>query len=131
MPRTKSSKKTVKNEVKKQPQPDGEEPAPVVLSPDPAAPAAPAAAPEPAAAVEAAESIGDITETTANIQDTVKRGRGNNREKIADGDIRLQIRVSPKVGQILMAAAEMRRCPVGNYAAALLTEWTFSHPDGK
>ena len=129
MPRPKSTKKPAKNEVKKQPQPDEDEPAPVVLSPDLAAPAASAA--PAAAAVEAAESIVNITDTTANIQDTAKRGRGNNREKIADGDIRLQIRVSPKVGQILMAAAEMRRCPVGNYAAALLTEWTFSHPDGK
>ena len=129
MPRPKSTKKPAKNEVKKQPQPDEDEPAPVVLSPDLAAPAASAA--PAAAAVEAAESIVNITDTTANIQDTAKRGRGNNREKIADGDIRLQIRVSPKVGQILIAAAEMRRCPVGNYAAALLTEWTFSHPDGK
>lgn len=52
-----------------------------------------------------------------------KKQRGNNRPKVADNDVKLQIRVSPEVAEILGKAAAARRCPLSNYCAILLTDW--------
>lgn len=59
---------------------------------------------------------GDSAETSG-------KRRGNNRERTADNDIKLQIRVSPEVAEILGKAAAARRCPLSNYCAILLTDW--------
>jgi hypothetical protein len=51
-----------------------------------------------------------------------EKKRGNNRPKVAENDVKLQIRVSPEVAEILARAAAVRRCPLGNYCSVLLTD---------
>ena len=66
---------------------------------------------------------------TGKGPETSSKRRGNSRERVADNDVKLQIRVSPRVAAILSEAAAARRCPLSNYCAILLSDIAFKEAD--
>ena len=66
---------------------------------------------------------------TGKGAETSPKRRGNSRERVADHDVKLQIRVSPEVARTLTWLAAKRRCPLSNYCAILLSEIAFKEED--